>query len=431
MAHRRPELRILLPNLPGRSRRSDSPTGRSGSVSEDHRVRREGGCTESGPPFAEHSPMSSGRPLITPHRRVTYLAFRSDACEHERATQRGVAARLAAIMGCAFEDVSGIATGSAVDLGYVVPDVTIASLDTARSLGIRDEQDLFGGVVPVPFMATKTITHPLIGPTAAAPQGWQSDFPERVRDVALPGWSAFSLSDARAAGRRLLKNGDVRIKLASGIGGSGQFVAHGETELDAQLAAFAPTEFTDGVVIEANLVDVRTYSVGLVRVGSLQASYIGTQRTTRSRHGKEVYGGSSIEVARGGFDALEPLRVEDGARRAIAMARAYHESALACFTGMFASRSNYDTAEGRDATGRQRLGVLEQSWRVGGASGAEVAALEALNDDPALQTVRASTTEVHASNVPIPEGATVYFSGADDHLGPITKYAQVHRDGLS
>ena len=80
----------------------------------------------------------------------------------------------------------------------------------------------------------------------------------------------------------------------------------------------APAEFGAGVVVERNLVDLRTYSVGQVRVGSLLASYIGTQRTTRSRHGKEVYGGSAIEVARGGFDALEPLTLDDGARRAIA-----------------------------------------------------------------------------------------------------------------
>ena len=186
---------------------------------------------------------------------------------------------------------------------------------------------------------TKTITHPLIDPAAAAPPGWQSDFPERVRDVALAGWSAFSPSDARAAGRRLLQDGDVRIKLASGIGGAGQSVAHDEAELDAQLAAIGPAEFTAGVVVERNLVDPRTYSVGRVRVGSLRASYIGTQRTTRSRHGKEVYGGSSIEVARGGFDALDRLTLEDGARRAIAMARAYHEAALACFAGMLASRA--------------------------------------------------------------------------------------------
>jgi len=112
--------------------------------------------------------MASERPPITSHRRVTYVAFRPDAREHDRATQRGLAARLAAMMGCDFDEVSGIATGSIVDLGYVVPDVTITSLETARALGIRGEEDLFGGVVPFPFVATKTISHPLIGPTAGA-----------------------------------------------------------------------------------------------------------------------------------------------------------------------------------------------------------------------------------------------------------------------
>lgn len=362
---------------------------------------------------------------------MTYLALRSHAREHERVTQRAVAGRLAAMMQCTFDEVIGIATPLPFDLGYVVPDVTIPSVETARALGVRGEEDLFGGVVPFPFVAEKTISHPLIDAVAAAPQGWQAEFPERVRDLTLPGWSAFSRSDVRAAGRRLLQHGDVRLKLASGVGGSGQSVARSEAELDAQLAAIDPGEFGAGVVVERNLVDVRTYSVGRLRVGSLLASYIGTQRTTRNRHGKEVYGGSSIEVARGDFGALDRLALPDVARRAIAMAHAYHDAALDCFAGMFASRCNYDVAEGRDAIGRHCVGVLEQSWRLGGASGAEVAALEALNADPALQTVRASTTEVHGCNVQVPPGATLYFSGVDGHLGPITKYAQVHRDGGS
>jgi len=339
--------------------------------------------------------------------------------------------RLAAMMGCSFEEIDAVPAAFGADLGYVVPDVTIDSLETARALNVRGEEDLFGGVVPVPFVATKTITHPLIDAAAAAPLGWQPDFPDRVRDAVLPGWSAFSFGDARAAGRRLLQGGEVRVKLASGIGGSGQSVARGATELDDRLAEIAPAEFAAGIVLERNLVDVRTYSIGRIRVGTLVASYIGTQRSTRSRHGHEVYGGSAIEVMRGGFDALDRLTLDDGARGAIARARAYHEAALACYAGMFASRCNYDVAEGCDARGRQCLGVLEQSWRLGGASGAEIAALEALNDDPALQTVRASTTEVHAPDVVVPDGATLYYSGVDDRLGPITKYAQVHRDARS
>ena len=69
----------------------------------------------------------------------------------------------------------------------MVPDVTIDSLEAARALGILSEEDLFGGVVPFPFVATKAITHPLLDPAAPAPQGWRPDFPDRVRGVTLRG----------------------------------------------------------------------------------------------------------------------------------------------------------------------------------------------------------------------------------------------------
>jgi hypothetical protein len=35
---------------------------------------------------------------------------------------------------------------------------------------------------------------------------------------------------------------------------------------------------------------------------------------------------------------------------------------------------------------------------------------------------------VHAPGAIVPTGAVVYFRGVDEHVGPITKYAQLHRD---
>jgi hypothetical protein len=90
------------------------------------------------------------------------------------------------------------------------------------------------------------------------------------------------------------------------------------------------------------------------------------------------------------------------------------------------SRRNYDVAQGLDAAGRRRSGVLEQSWRVGGASGAEIAALEAFRADPALRLVRASTHEVYGEGAaPPPPGAAVYYRGTDEQVGPLAKYALV------
>jgi len=373
--------------------------------------------------------MVSSSAFSTAHPRVTFLACRPDAREHEIASQRHVAERLAALLGCAFaeaHDETGTLRGP---LGYVVPNDTLDSIERAHALGVHGEDDLYGGVVPFPFVATKAITHPLVAPDAAAPTGWQPSFAERVRDVVLPGFSAFSIDDARSAGRRLLRGGEVRVKLASGIGGAGQSVAHDEAELDDQLGTLGAAGIAQhGVVLERNLAKLRTHSVGLLQVGGQRTSYFGTQRTTRNRHGHEVYGGSSLTLARGGLEGLDPLTTDRGVRRAIMQAAAYHAAALESFDGMFASRCNYDIAEGRDATGAEHSGVLEQSWRLGGASGAEVAALEALRDDPARTMVRASTTELHRSDVALPAGATLYYPGIDPHLGPIVKYAEVHVD---
>ncbi|MDZ5457287.1 DUF3182 family protein [Azohydromonas lata] len=381
------------------------------------------------PPFdlAQGVLPAGPRQALTPHRRLTFVPCRADAREHELVTQRGIAQRLAALMGCELaEGADGMAS-----LGYVIPNDTLMSLAAARRLGIRGEEDLFGGVVPYPFVATKVITHGLLRPDAAAPGGWNPDFNERVRDSVLPGWSVFSVADAREAAQRLLQGGPVRFKPACGIGGAGQSVLHGEADLDAALAALPAEQIEQhGLVLERNLAaDVQTYSIGFLRLGSLVASYFGTQRNTLNRLGQEVYGGSTLTVVRGGFEALENLAADDeGARHAVALARTYHEAARDCFPGFLASRANYDVVRGLDASGTLCAGVLEQSWRMGGASGAEVAALQALCDAPARHTARASTVEAHGEFDPLPDGAVLYYRGVDEHVGPITKYALLHED---
>jgi hypothetical protein len=162
--------------------------------------------------------------------------------------------------------------------------------------------------------------------------------------------------------------------------------------------------------------------VGQVRAAELVATYYGTQRLTLDNSGAAVYGGSELVVVRGDFDALLGLGLPGEARLAVAQARAYDAAATACFPAFFASRRNYDIAQGLDSAGRRRSGVLEQSWRVGGASGAEVAGLEAFRTEPALHVVRASCVEIYGESEAPPPHATVYFRGIDERVGPITKY---------
>ena len=359
---------------------------------------------------------------------VTY-ASRAGEADHEARTREAVAAKLAELKQFDFAGRYDPAQRPATDV-YVVPNDTLVGLDTAATLGIRGEDDLFGGVVPHRFAATKTITHSLVDKHARAPEGWSHDFTERVAGAVLAGYAAFSREDARRASARLLDHGPARIKLARGIGGHGQFVIQRSAELDEVLASIDENELaSSGIVLEEHLDDVTTHSVGQVRVAGMTASYWGTQRSTRNNRGADVYGGSDLVVAHGDFDALRALPLSADAQLAISRALVYDQAADACFPGFFASRRNYDVVEGTDARGRRRAGVLEQSWRIGGASAAEVAALFAFRDHDALPAVRASTVEIYGESPAIPPNATVFFSGIDAHVGAITHYVLVNSYG--
>jgi hypothetical protein len=174
---------------------------------------------------------------------------------------------------------------------------------------------------------------------------------------------------------------------------------------------------------------VETFSVGQTIVGDMRITYCGTQRLTRANDGSEVYGGSRLLVARGDWNNLLALELTPQTRTAIDQARVYHDAAMTTFSGMFASRSNYDVAQGMDQRGALRSGVLEQSWRIGGATGAELAAIKAFQQDPGLQSVSTSTTEIYGERPEVPEDAFVYFHGVDDKVGPLTKFSRLHPHG--
>jgi hypothetical protein len=340
---------------------------------------------------------------------------------HENMTRVGIATRLARVLDYAF--------GGEYEPGrsypghlYFVPNDTLVG-NGIPALAIRSEQDLFGGTVPYPFLATKAVAHPLVE-GAFAPPGWTQALGASVADVVLHGYAAFTIEDARRAGLLMLQSGDARVKRGEGIGGLGQTVVSNAAELDAALDGLdAESLLRHGLVIEENLQEVTTFSVGRLLVGGRLATYVGTQRLTPNNNGVEVYGGSELRVARGDYDKLMGLDLEPSFRMAIQCARKFDTDVFRAYTGILASRRNYDIAQGLDAQGKPRMGVLEQSWRLGGASPAEIAALEAFGDDPALRSVHASCIELYGEGVTVPPAATLYFSGVDARVGRLTKYA--------
>ncbi|HZF79309.1 MAG TPA: DUF3182 family protein [Rubrivivax sp.] len=397
--------------------------------------------TEATPRPLAWQPGSAGPmgPFASPPRTLRFDANEAGEVrhDHDAVTKARVAQRLSDFLGYAYDESDQVGLGAAASTAayasacsssgaYMVPTDTLVGLDQARRLGISSVEDFFGGVVPHGFAATKLISHGLVSPAARAPEGWSHEFARRTRSAVLPGYSVFSSGDALLAGELMLDEGPVRVKHPFGVGGRGQWVVRNRAELQARLSSCHADEIREqGLVIERNLHKVVTHSVGQVQAGRLTISYHGTQSLTTNHRGHEVYGGSTLHVSRGTLDDLLRQDLEPAVHQAVEQAAVYHHAAMDCFRGMFASRCNYDVAQGLDSQDRWVSGVLEQSWRIGGASGAEVAALHALGADPGLQSVTASTCELYADNVAVPAGAWLLYDGDDPKVGRLTKYAQV------
>lgn len=346
---------------------------------------------------------------------------------HEAVTHAELSRRVARLLKIEYagrlEDQAGIAQR------FCVPRDTICGDEARLLFGDRppDQRNFLGGWVSHPLLATKAIVHPL-APGERAPPEWPVDFAEKVRSMVLTGYTAFTRDGALEAGSKLLPMGPVRIKAVGARGGQGQFTAADTNELARCLDGLEDEGLLEqGIVLEENLADVKTYSVGTVYLGELSAAYIGTQELTPNNEGQDVYGGSLLFVVRGGFADLLRIVVPDFA----AICRlAINFDTLACEElGLIGSRRNYDVIAGLDHAGRRRRAVLEQSWRVGGASSAEIAALEAFQRYPDRTQIIASSVERYGTDATPPDFAHVLYRGNDPVQGPMIKYS-ILRDAL-
>src|SRR5262249_24529516 len=195
------------------------------------------------------------------------------------------------------------------------------------------------------FEKTKGIEQGLVDGQGERRLGWCTAFAERVREIVLPGYTVFSNRDARVAAGRMLARGPIRVKKPLSASGKDQTVVTTLNELDAELEKVGAGEMaTYGLVLEGNLRQVRTLSVGEVAVGGLRISYHGTQRTVRDNEGRPVCGGSDLVCVRGGWESLDALPMSPEVRAAVVAARRY-DAATEELPGFTASRRNYDVAQ--------------------------------------------------------------------------------------
>jgi hypothetical protein len=369
--------------------------------------------------------MEGERMTPTPRRKIVVAhSVRPDAPQHEVQTNKALARWLAQILGCKFGGSYDAEKHHGHDL-YLLPTQTIVGPASAHALGIKGPEDLWGGFVEHDFICTKAISHGLRSHLAHAPQGWSPLFSERVRNVVLDGLSVFALEDARPAAEHLLYNGPIRLKPVHACAGRGQEVIKSLDAFDDILARpDIEKQFSEGVVLEQDLSDVVTHSVGQSFIGDKVLSYCGDQYLTKDAHGEEVYGGSNLLVVQGDYDELLKLNLHDDVRLAIEQAQVFDAAADEAYPRFYASRRNYDIAQGLDSNGKSRSGVLEQSWRMGGASSAEVAALQSFVNDPGMRAIRVSSVETYIDQ-PLPADAIEVYRGPAENSEFLLKYVTV------
>ena len=364
--------------------------------------------------------------MVAAYDGVKLLPGERPTPEHERKVHEKLGAILCDLLGI---DCQVVPADTSMGRPYYLPARTLIG-DARSRLNIEVEQDFFGGWVSDPFIATKAISHALF-PDGCAPSAWQPGFASLAHSALLPGWTVFGKADARRAAEQMLTQAPFRLKPVLATAGRGQRVIADIQALEECLEGMCDHELARwGLVLEENLAQVQTLSVGQVRVGDLVASYHGSQRLAQDNAGEWVYGGSDLVVYQGNYDALLAHDLPPTVRTSINQARAYEAAVERSYPGFIASRRNYDIALGTNWKGQRLSGVLEQSWRAGGASSAELLALQAFKQDPTLDRVEASTHEVFGPAT-VPAGAELFFQGDDSEVGVITKYARIQTHGHS
>lgn len=247
---------------------------------------------------------------------------------------------------------------------------------------LPETEDLFGGIATRLVFFDKTIIHPVVPGADVVPPVWISKVAEHVGDAAFRGFACFSRSDTITAGVILFNAGipEIRLKPVSIDAGLGQKVARSYGELEQQVAAFSDSYVSAGITVEENLSSVvRTVDVGTYQIGNQHFSYVGTQRETLFHGDPGRWGGVAMYVRRGTLDELASWLTVPSLKTAVLQAKAL-DDAVDLIPGMYVTRANYDVIQGFDETGTFRSALLEQSWRIGGSSPAEVLAAKLLLD---------------------------------------------------
>ncbi len=329
-----------------------------------------------------------------------------------RARNGHIGVDISSILGIPFR---GLSTEQIVGPNhYVVTSKTMTKQDALNRFGINSTSDFYGLAVNDINEVGKAILHP--APGEITPQFYNPRFADRARHLVLPGFACFSTSDAQSAFAHYEGNGfGLRFKVANESDGNGQFkvddASHLQHLLEEQRQAL-----TEGIVLEANLHDPTTISVGYAQLGDQRYSFIAHQKNTPpNAEGQSKYLGAKVTAVRGSMEIFlsdQDMTLNDrlAVLKAVEFNRLYQQT-----FHPIASRLSYDVVLGLDDHGDILSGITDITGRVGGTCPALMLACMEFNQNPEITKINSEVTLNYDPTKILPEEqySTAYVDHAD------------------
>jgi uncharacterized protein DUF3182 len=257
----------------------------------------------------------------------------------------------------------------------------------AKKLGILKPSDFYGGAVDHLQQTEKSVLHP--GVEGYHPRYFSPEFARLVKDSVLPGFSVFGKENALEGFEKLKRMGGVRLKLLPNSDGHGQFKVSSMGGLKRVLAKIDEAQLAEfGAVLEPDLFEAETVSVGEIVIGGGDYSFLAFQKDDIDPGDRRNrYMGADLITVRGPMTELLKLDQARSAAIQVRQAIAFH-GAYSYFNPVL-SRVSYDVLSGVDSNGEAHSGVTDITARLGGSCPAVMLGVRALDNDPKIQAVRA------------------------------------------
>jgi hypothetical protein len=357
-----------------------------------------------------------------------------------------------------------------VDPAYtvIVPQKVISHELLAEALETHDlnedETWIYGSLLPQALLkrSLKIQVH-LPPPGERAPVWFDCAFARKLQAITLPGFSCFTVGGLLEAALTLLDEFEtIRLKDPTAASGEEQTIVASRQELDqfllekqrafARRGGFAQHLAEYGYVVEANLIDVESWSFTLSTMPDQGFTSIGrlVDATVPQPDGSTMteYGGTSVMTVRGDSEQLldpglpEVIPVDDPLRNGNETLHLHADEEIIRTAEIYIdalrgweaddivrTRANVDVLRGtlvhRNGEREEIVAAVEDSGRSGGASAAELMAARKLNESEEIDYAVYSTRHVfdpeqckiyrrHLENI---EDSVIFWDGVDASWG--------------